>query len=202
MRRVLLLIAGLMAALPAAAAPLAGPPQIKVELPPEFTKAAKNPAAGDIRLGAKVIPLEKMKIQDLANQLKNPVGERGDASSSLHWVCLTAGEQRFWFTSDEMGGGKINGVAATKVVAGEKVDPSCRNAGAANATLKLPNGVAVGMDEAALRATMGKASYDRSGVVGWYFEKKLEEGVTSAQLWVRIEGGKVSALAINMVTGL
>lgn len=202
MRKVFVLIAGLMMALPAAAAPLAGPPELKVDLPPTFTHAAKNPAAGDIRLGNRQILLEKMKIQDLANQLKNPVGNRSDASTALHWVCVTAGSQRFWFTSDDMGGGRINGVMVTPAVAGEKADPTCRAAGGANATLKLPNGVALGMAEASLRQTMGAPSYDRSGLVGWYYEKKVAESRSWSELWVRVEGGKVTAVSLSQVSGM
>ncbi|HVY89320.1 MAG TPA: hypothetical protein VG942_10660 [Hyphomonadaceae bacterium] len=179
-----------------------GPPTLWVDLPPVYQPAAHNPSDGKFKLGNRTIEFEKTKLTALASDIKMPVGERGDASTSLHWVCMHAANQRIWLTSDEIGGGKIDGIVLATPAPGEKASKACQSAPASLAKVSLPHGLSLGMTEEALRTLLGKPSYAKNGIIGYVFEQTAGQGQVSARLWVRIDGGKISALDLGQVTTL
>jgi hypothetical protein len=199
MRTVIACLAFLSLAQPSFAETPLGPPKLSEELPPTFAWATRSPTAGQIQLGARAIPFEKIKLTDVANSLKQTVGERQDQNSAMHWICLNIGTQRYWLTSDENGGGRINGVAAAEVAAGDKSDKTCR---ASAAKVGVPQGLAIGMAESDLRAKLGKATYDRAGVIGWLFSGKTGEGEVNSHLWVKVAGGRVTGFEMAQATSL
>jgi hypothetical protein len=63
--------------------------------------------------------------------------------------------------------------------------------------------VSIGMNEADLRARLGKPSHDRRGLIGWLYTGDTDDGgEVNARLWVRVEGGKVVALDLWQSTAL
>lgn len=200
MRVLLALFLSTVLALPVAAETRTGPPQVGFELPPEFAPARKNPA-GVVKLGGQAISFETTKLSVVATSVKVLVGERSDARSSLHWLCLNQGGQRVWLTSDQTASGKINGVVLARIPVSDKGDASCKAAPASAAKITLPNGIALGMAEADLRKALGAPSLDRRGVLAWVHSAQTPEGSrTTATLWARIEGGAVSALDLGQST--
>ena len=122
--------------------------------------------------------LEQSTFEDLFTMLKPAtVNGRGDASTSLNWVCYRLGgdvSTSLILESDEMGGGKyIDGFEI--VLAGSRPDleRDCVTLDVSSSDLETDRGIRLGLTRREVRKRLGVAGRDSADVV--IFERGLDK---------------------------
>jgi hypothetical protein len=199
-----LLFALLAAALagPVLAADTPGGPPTFATKGPVAPTLTDNPVSGPLKLGRQAIVLEQTDLSKIAERAEARIGHRGRGGEEVDWVCLTdeATETRLWMTSSSVADGAVDGLTLVylpKVQATE----ACPDVPDDWRKIILPGGLALKMSGEDLKAKVGKASYDRYGLVGFsYVTPRIGGGTRTAQVWAAVSHGKVGALRLAQFT--
>jgi hypothetical protein len=106
------------------------------------------------------IVLEETTLNDVHKRLGAVVGQQGDASTALQWLCFYGsdadGTWALWIESGEMGGGTVDGLALQRLDRNAKPDRRCRMLQEGDGGFDLPISVRLGMTEIQVRDAQGK----------------------------------------------
>jgi hypothetical protein len=110
-----------------------------------------------LRVAEVQIILDQTPLIDAQKKLGGTIGQRGDASEALHWLCFYGtgknGRWALWLESDEMGGGSIDGFTLQRMDRNAKPDRRCR--ALSYVGINLPIHLDVGLTETQVRKTLG-----------------------------------------------
>ena len=111
-----------------------------------------QPMVTALRLGTMSIRLDRTELAAVREQLGGELGRRGDAGSTLRWLCYggedTTGRWALWLTAGEIDGPTIGSFEWRRVAANARFDPLC--------TL-LPKGATVTLSPAYLHLGMSQS---------------------------------------------
>jgi hypothetical protein len=155
---------------PSFAQPIAAPPAWPRGDPPPLVSDPVHP----LKLGTVRVTLNANTLGEVQRALG--VGEmttHGKGTEALDWLCYTIvdGEapQRLWLTSSELvGGGKIDGVTAIELGAGEKASPGCPELPARFRPVRFEDGLWLGTLSAEQRRAMGVPAHGTAAWSGLY----------------------------------
>jgi hypothetical protein len=106
------------------------------------------------------ITLEETTLDSVKTHLGADMGQRGDASEALQWLCFNGtdanGLWALWLESDEMGGGSVDGFALQRLDNDARVDRRCRMLRKGYGAFGLPIPLRLGMTEMQVRHLLGK----------------------------------------------
>jgi hypothetical protein len=121
--------------------------------------------------------LEKTTLEDVQARLGGTVGRRGDASTSLHWICLSgtdrAGRWVLWLESGEIHGGDVGAFELRRIPPAAVLDDRCVALSGRNSGVTLPIPLRLGIKEAEVIKVVGKPTV-RLGEILLYVHEHQE----------------------------
>jgi hypothetical protein len=152
------------------------------------------------------VVLETTPIAAAQTRLGGTLGRRGDAASSLDWICRSgrdvSGNWMLWLESGEIHGNDVGAFELRRIQNTERADDRC-SAAPPNEQVVLPVPIRLGMTEAQLRQVLGKPTRRRAGTLLYLHEHRLSpqgEGVVSNWLDVALDRGVVSSIRVWRIT--
>ena len=147
--------------------------------PPPWPRGDPPPLASDpvhpLKLGATRVTLNANTLADVQRAVGvGATTTHGKGTEALDWLCYTIpdGElpQRLWLTSSELagGGGKIDGVTAVELGAGEKAAAGCPELPARFRPVRFEDGLWLGPLSAEQRKAMGVPAHGTAAWSGLY----------------------------------
>jgi|GEM_PF-1432454 hypothetical protein len=113
-----------------------------------------------LRVAAVPIILEETKLEDVKTRLGGSIGQRGDASEFLEWLCFYGtdanGRWGLWLESSEMGGGWVDGFALERLGRNARTDRRCRMIREGEGGIELPIALRLDLTEMQVRKILGK----------------------------------------------
>jgi hypothetical protein len=129
-----------------------------------------------LRVSNTEIVLEETKLTDVQAKLGGTVGHRGDAASSLQWLCYELqtdeGRSVLWLMAGEMDAGTVGGFQWRKIAESTVVDQRCQPL--PNGTLKLPIGLNLGMERSVLLQTLGKPTREHANRIDYVHDEEQQ----------------------------
>jgi hypothetical protein len=161
-----------------------------------------------VRLGNVQIALEETTLNDAQTRLGGDMGQKGDASEALEWLCFygtdTNGQWALWLESSEMGGATVDGFALQRLNRDAKADRRCRMLRQNDGRVELPVPLRLGMSEAQVRNLLGKPTAKYRNTVMFDHEDqetvRSEPFTTSNTVAVALRGGVVWAIQVWKTT--
>src|SRR5438552_385000 len=137
-----------------------------------------------VRLGSESIVLEETGLDSLRLRLgAGLIRQRGDAASSLEWLCVHAatGENRWllWLESGEMAAGTVNRFHVLAVPSAASIDRRCSSLSARSGTIELPGRVALGLSASALRQLLGQPSAVAGDTLVYHYSRHVIDSKVS-----------------------
>jgi hypothetical protein len=156
----------------------ASPRDLVVWEPPAFAWPADYPRATvpkeivkEIKVGGWSITLEETELLAAQRHFGGTIGNRGDASEALGWLCLYRRDRSsswvLWLESGEIDGPTIGSFTWQRLPSGTTIDRRCRLLAGTNATVVLPGSLRLGMTEKEVLSRLGESSA-RSGNTAIY----------------------------------
>ena len=205
----------LLACAPALAqkAPSDGPPNL-FDVPEdqiESVQADGIPDGDIVRLGDLAILLGESPLNDIMATVGGRVVHAGDAASSVSSICFhidgADADTRLWLTAGEISGGSIDGVTLARLPAATTTTAGCPALKPTYTPIHLPGDLKPGEPDGALHTRLGRASYDKNGVIG--FQRTLDLGVPQSRggpcdlsqwVWAKVEREAVAAVSIKRIS--
>ena len=129
-----------------------------------------------LRVSNTEVVLEETKLADVQARLGGTTGQRGDAGTSLQWLCyeLQTGESRsvLWLMAGEMDAGTVGGFQWKKITASTVVDKRCQPI--AGATVKLPIDLHVGMERSVLFKRLGRPTREHANRMDYVHDEEQQ----------------------------
>jgi hypothetical protein len=155
-----------------------------------------------LHVGEMDIILDQTPLSDVQKRLGGTLGQRGDASKALHWLCFYGtggnGSWALWLESDEMGGGSVDSFALQRIDRSAKPDKRC--AILRGAPVNLPMGLDVGLPEVQVGRILGTPTvrYRDTLIFGHEHEETIrdERFTVSNTVAVALRGGVVRAIQV------
>jgi hypothetical protein len=120
-----------------------------------------------LQVGSFSVVLETTPLQAASSHFRAAIGRRGDAGSSLEWVCLQGRDRQgkvvLWLENGEVHGSAIGGVLLQRLAAGESVDARCGRLAAT--PISMPLAVSLGMTRAQVVRALGRPTSDLGEVL-------------------------------------
>ena len=140
--------------------------------PVDYPRATvPNEMAPGIKIGGWPVTLEKTELLAAQRHFGGAIGDRGDASEALGWLCLYRQDRSsswvLWLESAEINGPTIGSFTWQRLPSGATIDRRCRHLAGQDATVDLPNSIRLGMTEKEVLSRLGKPSA-RSGNTAIY----------------------------------
>ena len=137
-----------------------------------------------VRLGSESIVLEETGLDSLRLRLgAGPIRQRGDAASSLEWLCVHAANREngwlLWLESGEMAAGTVNRFHVLAVPSAPSIDRRCSPLSARSGTLDLPGRVALGLSASALRQLLGQPSAVAGDTLVYHYSRHVIDSKVS-----------------------
>ena len=115
-------------------------------------------------------------MTELRKQYRAEIGQQGDASEFLQWVCMTgtADGQRWvlWLESGEIDGGNVSGFQLRRIGGQLKLDTRCRTIGASANISTMPNILTVGMTESEVVKVLGTPTARKPNFLYYEHQRK------------------------------
>jgi hypothetical protein len=112
-----------------------------------------------LRVGELTVVLEETKLSDVQSHLGGTVGQRGDASGALAWLCLhgrhDGGSWALWLEAGEIHGGNIGALQLRHVNASTQFDSRCQVIGSTRG-VELVRGIRLGLSSAQTIKILGR----------------------------------------------
>lgn len=174
------ILAGLAAPALAADSPNA-PPLFAIPAKVDPTLKA-NPTAGAVKLGAQTLRLEQNDLLTLSQRFDAPIGQGGQGRDALSWICLTdpAQQVRLWLVSHYESDGAVDAITLARLPRVQAVE-HCPDLPGRYARISLPNGIKLGMSGDALKAKLGKPTYDDKGLIAFLYRGVVLAGDDQAE---------------------
>lgn len=152
-------------------------PPLHVPVFEEKAKSTKpNELVSALRINHRPIRLEQTTLAELEKQYRAEIGQQGDASEFLEWVCMTGTTdgQRWvlWLESGEIDGGNVGGFQLRRIGGQVQLDTRCRTVDAPALIWTMPNSLAVGMRESEVIKTLGKPTGRKSNILYYEHQRK------------------------------
>jgi len=117
----------------------------------------------ELHIGSEGIVLEETRLDSLKRRLgAGPIGDAGDAASSIEWLCLRggAGPKRWvlWLESGEMGAGTVEGFHLVSVYPDAHIDRRCSSVPPRVGKIEFPKQLALGLPDSVVRQVLGPPS--------------------------------------------
>lgn len=178
------------------------PPEWPVpDIKPSGTKT--QPVTG-VTLGSFHVILETTTFKDILDALGSaPVGQQGDASEFLMWVCYTvpAVHARIWLTSSELGGRKyIDGMVARQIGLGEAENPMCPVPVGQTTIAFIDNGLWLGESVETVKSILGTPNTAPASGIYYLYEGKDGEFDIDSLLAMKVHENRVSELYASHTT--
>lgn len=148
-----------------------------------------------LRLGSMSIRLERTELAAVRERFGGEQGQRGDASTSLRWVCYggqdAGGRWALWLTSGEIDGPSIGSFEWRRVDPNAQFDPRCA---------LLPNGTTItfsptllrlGMSQQDVLHRLGSPTLRRGNILDFEHMEQQKTYSVSNSVEVRLRNGTV-----------
>jgi hypothetical protein len=150
-------------------------------------------------VGSFLILLDQTPMLDVAKRFDLEMGQTGDASESLRWICLTGadadGRWGLWIDSGEINGDSVGGFRMIRIDAARKVDMRCRITSMA---ITNPAGLRLGMTPAQLQQTLSAPSAVMGETSLYVFGGSGADGSTiDSVIAVAFSNGTVERFAVS-----
>jgi hypothetical protein len=184
-----------------------GPPNLK--LPTTFPKPSiKGEIIKGLRIEGWPVTLEKTELAQAKRHFGAVIGNRGDASEALSWICLQGSDDRgawaIWLYSGEIDGPAIAGFQWQRVPPEARLDHRCKLLDRLQGSVELPVHLTLGMSEAQVVAVLGRPSGTLHNVAIYSHEHKLtihnEPYTLENDVLIEYGDGKVSTVVVNHTT--
>ncbi len=166
------------------------------------TRVSVQPATS-VSLGKLSISLESSTFADASVLGPAPVGQRGDASAFVMWVCFTLPQevQRLWLTSSELGGRKyIDSLVAKVIPSGTPATDDCPELPKRFRRIHIDHGVWLGTSLDALKRQFGSPTQNGDGTLNFTYIGTRGEFDVASILIVRLIDNKVVTLHASHTT--
>ena len=161
-----------------------------------------------LRVANLQIILEKTALTNVQKQLGGIIGQRGDASEALEWLCFygtdSNGRWALWLESSEMGGGAVDGFALQRINRNARPDRRCHGFGKSDGGAELPVALRLGQTETQVREILGKPTIRYGNTL--IFDHEHEETIRSEPftasntVYIALRRGVVWALQVWKTT--
>jgi hypothetical protein len=130
---------------------------------------------GSFHVADMPIVLEKTELADVQKHFGGEIGERGDASEALAWLCFHGSDQGgrwiLWLTSGEMGGLTwVDGLQWKRLSSGETPDARCPLLPDRRGGVELPLPIHLGSTEREVRQILGTPTLVRGNLLVFSYE--------------------------------
>ena len=160
----------------------------------------------ELHVGDFHVVLEQTALSAARYRLGGTIGQRGDAATSLEWICRTGsgGSERWilWLEAGEIHGHTVGGFEWRRISDSTRVDHRCSTAPAGERII-LPSGLRLGMTQNDLIEALGRPTQRHSQTMLYAHEhpdSRDREFSVSNYLDVVIDSGIVSAIRVWRVT--
>jgi hypothetical protein len=205
-----IVIAVLLAATAAAFAQSDGivwqPPPLTLDLPDALPHATiSKQMITKLRVAKKQVILEETPLNDVQKYLGGTIGQRGDASEALQWLCFHGADAKgrwvLWLESDEMGGGNVDGFAWQRIAEKATLDRRCRTQAV---EIELPIQIALGLTEPEVRGKLGTPTAKHRNTLIFVHEHqetiRNEPFTASNTVYVELRSGVVWTVQVWRIT--
>lgn len=154
-----------------------------------------------VTLGSFHVELEKLTLQELIRGIGiGQVVAKGDASEYVASVCVTAGRERVWFGSSEIGGGTtVDLLAAVTLPTGVSASAACPELPKEFMPVRMAEGAWLGASSSQVRERYG-VGRSTGEVVSFGHIAPNGEYSTLSSASFKFRAGKVTALSMSRVT--
>ncbi len=162
----------------------------------------------ELRVGDFHVLLEQTPLSAAQHRLGGTIGQRGDAATSLEWICRTGshGSERWilWLEAGEIHGHAVGGFEWRRMSDSTRVDHRCSTAPPGE-RVTLPAGLRLGMTENDLIEALGRPTLRRGQTLLYgheHVDAQDRQHSVSNYLEAGIDdSGIVSAIRVWRVTG-
>lgn len=163
---------------------------------------------GGVNVGRVKIVLEKTLLEDVRARFGGVVGQEGDASTSLLWLCLhgedASGAWGLWFDSGEVDGDVVGGFLWRRLDHDAKFDPRCKLVDHTRGSIQLPVILRLGSTEKEVIRILGQPSQRKGDVLIYSHERGFTERgepwTMTNTVFVELSRGVVSAIQVDKST--
>lgn len=158
-----------------------------------------------LRVAGMQIILEQTPLNDVQKRLGGVIGQHGEASNALQWLCYhgadAKGRWALWLESSEMGGGNVDGFSWRRIARNATLDRRCRER---DVEVDLPVGLVMSMTETQVREVLGRptAKYRNTLIFDHEHEVTLRNQpfTTSNNVYVTLRSGLVWTVQVRRTT--
>jgi hypothetical protein len=137
-------------------------PPPTIDFPGSVKASIPNEMITSLRVGGKSIVLDETDLKEVQRDVRGPIGHRGDAGDSLHWLCLRGRDARdewvLWLMSGEINGGSVGGFRWQRVEQTAQVDTRCQTLPDGRSGVEFPLAVRLGTSEGEILRILGRPS--------------------------------------------
>jgi hypothetical protein len=185
------------------------PPPGSLSMPVELRPTVERELIAELRVASFAVILEETKLSDVQMRLGGTIGQRGDASEALRWLCFSGrdanGPWILWLESGAMHGGTVGGFQLRRADRNTSFDPRCHALPDSTASIALPGGIALSQSRQQVIGTFGRPTmslYDTSLYVHQHQERVAGGSfTTSSHIALRFRDAILDAIDLWRVTG-
>jgi hypothetical protein len=135
-------------------------PPNELGVPGDSKPAVRREAITRLRIAAFTVILGETRLSDVQSHLGGTIGQRGDPSEFLDWLCFhgrdAGGLWALWLEAGEIHGGTVGAFQLRRVDAATQFDQRCQSIAGSTGSVKLPGGVRLGLSRAQAIRILGR----------------------------------------------
>lgn len=159
---------------------------------------ASEPMITALRLGTLSIRFERTEFAAVRERTGAEQGQRGDASTSLRWLCYggqdAGGRWALWLTGGEIDGPTIGSFEWRRVDRNAQFDPRCTQLPAGETITLSPTPLTLGMSEAEILHRLGKPTLRRGRILEYDYRGEKKPYDVWNTVAVRLRNGIVDSI--------
>src|ERR1700733_6499388 len=120
-------------------------PPTELAVPGDAKPSVRREPITRLRVNAFTVILEETTLSDVQSHLGGTIGQRGDASEALAWLCFHAhdagGLWALWLEAGEIHGGAVGAFQLRRLDGATQFDQRCQSIAGSTSSVELPGGV-------------------------------------------------------------
>jgi hypothetical protein len=181
-------------------------PPSDLSVPGNHKPTVRREQITSLRVAEFAVVLEETKLSDVQSRLGGTIGQRGDASEALTWLCFhghhDGGSWVLWLEAGEIHGQSVGGFHLRKINPSTQVDKRCPVLG--STSIELPRGLRLGLSRAQTMKILGRPTKSAGDTLLYAYEHKEairgEPVTASNRLTIRFRDAVLDAVDVWKMT--